>query len=42
LLKVVNSQSYGPDVVELIGDVTRSAQAPAPLPAAKNGKSAKK
>ncbi|WP_051835922.1 hypothetical protein [Streptomyces sp. NRRL WC-3549] len=26
LLKVVNSQSYGPDVVELIGDVTRAAQ----------------
>lgn len=25
LLKVVNSQAYGPDVVELVGDVTRAA-----------------
>ncbi|MDP5316890.1 hypothetical protein [Streptomyces poriferorum] len=32
LLKVVNSQAYGPDVVELVGDVTRAAQAPAPAP----------
>ncbi|MEV2250895.1 hypothetical protein AB0I94_10010 [Streptomyces sp. NPDC050147] len=31
LLKVVNSQAYGPDVVELVGDVTRPAQAPAPV-----------
>jgi hypothetical protein len=31
LLKVVNSQAYGPDVVELVADVTRAAQAPAPL-----------
>ncbi|MFE9614106.1 hypothetical protein [Streptomyces sp. NPDC006012] len=30
LLKVVNSQAYGPDVVELVGDVTRAAQAPLP------------
>ncbi|GGQ83678.1 MULTISPECIES: hypothetical protein [Streptomyces] len=30
LLKVVNSQAYGPDVVELVEDVTRSAQAPLP------------
>ncbi|MDQ0793047.1 hypothetical protein [Streptomyces sp. B1I3] len=30
LLKVVNSQAYGPDVVELVGDVTRVAQAPLP------------
>ncbi|MFG2429573.1 hypothetical protein [Streptomyces sp. NPDC048590] len=30
LLKVVNSQAYGADVVELIGDVTRAAQAPLP------------
>ncbi|MFG2497799.1 hypothetical protein ACGFSB_06220 [Streptomyces sp. NPDC048441] len=30
LLKIVNSQAYGPDVVELVGDVTRAAQAPAP------------
>lgn len=35
LLKVVNSQAYGPDVVELVGDVTRAAQAPAPVPAAR-------
>lgn len=32
LLKVVNSQAYGPDVVELVSDVTRAAQAPAPAP----------
>ncbi|MFR9794373.1 hypothetical protein ACL02U_00440 [Streptomyces sp. MS06] len=31
LLKVVNSQAYGPDVVELVGDVTRAAQAPLPV-----------
>lgn len=30
LLKVVNSQAYGPDVVELVADVTRAAQAPIP------------
>lgn len=30
LLKVVNSQSYGPDVVELVADVTRAAQTPVP------------
>ncbi|MEV7990512.1 hypothetical protein AB0O67_00950 [Streptomyces sp. NPDC086077] len=30
LLKVVNSQAYGPDVVELVADVTRAAQAPSP------------
>ncbi|MFF2849017.1 hypothetical protein ACFVT5_22225 [Streptomyces sp. NPDC058001] len=35
LLKVVNSQAYGPDVVELVADVTRPAQAPAPVPAAR-------
>ncbi|MBX9392891.1 hypothetical protein K4749_04625 [Streptomyces sp. TRM72054] len=34
LLKVVNSQAYGPDVVELIADVTRAAQAPLPTAAA--------
>jgi hypothetical protein len=34
LLKVVNSQAYGPDVVELVADVTRAAQTPpAALPA---------
>ncbi|MFF1548039.1 hypothetical protein [Streptomyces sp. NPDC058291] len=32
LLKVINSQAYGPDVVELVGDVTRAAQAPLPAP----------
>ncbi|UUU29728.1 hypothetical protein JIX56_07420 [Streptomyces sp. CA-210063] len=30
LLKVVNSQAYGADLVELVADVTRAAQAPAP------------
>lgn len=30
LLKVVNSQAYGPDVVELVADVTRAAQTPVP------------
>ncbi|WP_247614018.1 hypothetical protein [Streptomyces tagetis] len=30
LLKVVNSQAYGPDVVELVGDVTRAATTPLP------------
>ena len=30
LLRVVNSQAYGPDVVELVADVTRAATAPAP------------
>lgn len=33
LLKVVNSQAYGPDVAELVADVTRAAQAPLPTPA---------
>ncbi|MFE9440169.1 hypothetical protein ACFYO2_14330 [Streptomyces sp. NPDC006602] len=33
LLKVVNSQAYGPDVVELVADVTREAQTPLPTPA---------
>ncbi|TLS43845.1 hypothetical protein FE633_23420 [Streptomyces montanus] len=37
LLKVVNSQAYGPDVVELVADVTRAAQTP--LPSAAPGKS---
>ncbi|MCX5203143.1 hypothetical protein OG897_17015 [Streptomyces sp. NBC_00237] len=31
LLKVVNSQAYGPDVVELVADVTRAAQTPLPV-----------
>ncbi|MFJ9538323.1 hypothetical protein ACIRPX_13775 [Streptomyces sp. NPDC101225] len=30
LLKIVNSQAYGPDVVELVADVTRAAQAELP------------
>ncbi|WP_329415055.1 hypothetical protein OG802_28695 [Streptomyces sp. NBC_00704] len=30
LLKVVNSQAYGPDVVELVDDVTRAARTPLP------------
>ncbi|ANP50512.1 hypothetical protein J2Z21_004242 [Streptomyces griseochromogenes] len=30
LLKVVNSQAYGPDVVELVADVTRAARTPVP------------
>ncbi|MFE3034219.1 hypothetical protein ACFXKY_21595 [Streptomyces canus] len=34
LLKVVNSQAYGPDVAELVADVTRAAQTPLPTPAA--------
>ncbi|MFF4172467.1 hypothetical protein [Streptomyces sp. NPDC001744] len=34
LLRVVNSDAYGPDVVELVADVTRAAlTAPAPAPA---------
>ncbi|MGC0413115.1 hypothetical protein RKD32_006043 [Streptomyces sp. SAI-195] len=32
LLKVVNSQAYGPDVVELVGDITRAATSPLPTP----------
>ncbi len=28
LLKVVNSQAYGPDVVELVADLTKAALAP--------------
>lgn len=31
LLKVVNSQAYGPDVVELVADVTRASQQPLPV-----------
>ncbi|MER5945671.1 hypothetical protein ABT127_06375 [Streptomyces sp. NPDC001904] len=33
LLKVVNSGAYGPDVVELVADVTKAAQTPLPAPA---------
>lgn len=32
LLRVVNSQAYGPDVVELVGDVTRAARTPTAEP----------
>ncbi len=32
LLKVVNSHAYGPDMVELVADVTRAAQSPVPAP----------
>ncbi|MFI7322396.1 hypothetical protein [Streptomyces venezuelae] len=41
LLKVVNSQAYGPDVVELVADVTRAAQTPIPTPSARNSHRAK-
>lgn len=34
LLKVVNSQAYGPDVAELVADVTRAAHTPLPAAAA--------
>lgn len=42
LLKVINSQAYGPDVVELVADVTKAAQAPLPAqaPASHKAKSA--
>ncbi|MFD5098483.1 hypothetical protein [Streptomyces albidochromogenes] len=30
LLKVINSEAYGPDVVELVADVTRAAREPVP------------
>lgn len=33
LLKIVNSQAYGPDVVELLADVTRAAQTELPASA---------
>ncbi|MEU6096268.1 hypothetical protein [Streptomyces sp. NPDC047079] len=36
LLKVVNSQAYGPDVVELVRDVSRAVQAPAPEGSSRN------
>ncbi|MDN0200787.1 hypothetical protein [Streptomyces sp. S.PNR 29] len=36
LLKVVNSQAYGPDVVELVADVTRAATTPLPTQAPRN------
>ncbi|MGP3982224.1 hypothetical protein [Streptomyces sp. KR80] len=36
LLKAVNSQAYGPDVVELVSDVTRAATTPSPMPSSKS------
>ncbi|WP_069812432.1 hypothetical protein [Streptomyces sp. TP-A0874] len=33
LLKVINSDSYGPDVAELVTDITRAATSPAPATA---------
>ncbi|MCZ4514629.1 hypothetical protein O3Q52_42215 [Streptomyces sp. ActVer] len=36
LLKVVNSQAYGPDVVELVADVTRASQTPLPATPARS------
>ncbi|WP_230535188.1 hypothetical protein OHB02_26465 [Streptomyces albidoflavus] len=41
LLKVVNSAAYGSDVVELVADVTKAAQEPAPAPAARSSHRAK-
>ncbi|MGY0490886.1 hypothetical protein [Streptomyces sp. WG-D5] len=40
LLKVVNSGAYGPDVVEVVSDVTRAAQAPLPSAPANGGRAA--
>ncbi|WP_369195083.1 hypothetical protein [Streptomyces djakartensis] len=37
LLKVINSQAYGPDVVELVADVTRAARTPQPVAAPRSG-----
>jgi hypothetical protein len=34
LLKVVNSHAYGPDVVELVADVTAAATVEPPVPSA--------
>jgi hypothetical protein len=36
LLKVINSQAYGPDVVELVADVTKVAQTALPAAAPRN------
>ncbi|QEV21171.1 hypothetical protein CP975_29740 [Streptomyces alboniger] len=41
LLKIVNSQAYGPDVVELVADVTRAAQTPLPTPTGRTSHRAK-
>ncbi|NWF26614.1 hypothetical protein HW130_10060 [Streptomyces sp. PKU-EA00015] len=37
LLKVVNSQAYGPDVVEVVADVTRAALSALPAPSTSDG-----
>ncbi|MER5443006.1 hypothetical protein [Streptomyces sp. NPDC002790] len=37
LLKVVNSGAYGPDVVEVVADVTKAAEAPLPAAPANGG-----
>ncbi|GAA2450412.1 hypothetical protein [Streptomyces macrosporus] len=37
LLRVVNSQAYGPDVVELVADVTQAATSPPASPPASGG-----
>lgn len=37
LLKVINSAAYGPDVVELVADVTRAATSPAPAASGASG-----
>ncbi|GHE47035.1 hypothetical protein GCM10018785_15860 [Streptomyces longispororuber] len=41
LLKVVHSQAHGPDVVELVEDVTRAAREPIPAPAGRASHRAK-
>ncbi|MFJ5772945.1 hypothetical protein [Streptomyces sp. NPDC093094] len=40
LLKVVNSEAYGPDVVELVADVSRAAQEELPAPAPRSSRRA--
>ncbi|MEV7084774.1 hypothetical protein AB0O07_02525 [Streptomyces sp. NPDC093085] len=41
LLKVVNSEAYGPDVAELVAEVTRMARTPLPEPAPGSGPAGK-
>ncbi len=41
LLKVVNSQAYGPDVVEVVADVTQAARTPIPAPSSRASHRAK-
>lgn len=40
LLKVVNSEAYGPDVVQVVADVTRAAQSSANVPGPRNARHA--